>query len=87
MHRTFWKKATFSGGAGDAKVTPELGSSEKGAGAKPDFCSSEFSYYSKYLWTGKAIYNAAVCAVSTCQKQVIMTPNPSANSKGFFLQC
>ena len=24
--------------------------------AKPDFCLSEFSYYSKHLWIWKAIY-------------------------------
>ena len=37
-----------SGGAGGARAPPEFWSSEKGA--KPDFCLSEFNYYSKHLW-------------------------------------
>ena len=50
----------FSGvdseGAGGAKAPLEFWSSEKGA--KPDFCLSEFNYYSKHLWIWKAIYGA-----------------------------
>ena len=37
-----------SGGAGGARAPPEFGGSEKGA--KPDFCSSEFSYYYEHPW-------------------------------------
>ena len=43
--------AVFSGGAGGA-----IWGFRKGA--KPDFCLSDFSYYSKHLWIWKAIYGA-----------------------------
>ena len=35
----------LSGGAGGARGPPEFGDS-----LKPNFCLSEFSYYSKHLW-------------------------------------
>ena len=65
-------------------------------GVNPDFCLSEFGYYSNHIWIWKAIYSAAynspryvyfdifyICAIKWNNSRKFK----NANSKGFWPHC